>query len=209
MIDVFSVDFKLVDFANFIQSFSQCFDFIFQSLHDFFSVIENNLIYVIPLFSFLILGVVYWILWLILEVAPSAGGSSFGNPYKVFANPNRSIETKLPLWSGIGSKLLRNHDREKQRKAFEDQRAQEAYEKIVEEQAALENKRKLHAANQAKADEYFANNPNRTKVSIDGMEFFNGSDWYKKHYGRSAAYRHFDSPTEPDDPNVSIEVEDD
>lgn len=202
-------DFFTSDADGFFVGLGNCLTFIYQSLQGLFSVISSRAIYYIPLFLFLLLGVVYWVLWLILEVAPGAGGSAFGSPYKSYANPNRSIETKLPLWSGIGSKLLRNHDRAKQRKALEDQRAQEAYEKIVEEQAALENKRKLHAENQAKADEYFANNPSRTKISIDGMEFFNGSDWYKKHYGRSAAYRHFDSPTEPDDPNVSIEVEDD
>lgn len=178
-------------FQSFVSGFRECFSFLMNTLHGLIDVIRAYPIFFMPLFLLMLLGVAFWVGWLIMEVAPNAGGTEFQNPYKVFSNPsrvfsnpNRQFGTKMPFWSSLGRGLMWKHEQEKQRRKIENQRAQEAYEKIAEEQEALESKHKLHAVNQAKADEYFRNNPNRTKVTIDGMEFFNGEDWYKKKYGK-------------------------
>lgn len=126
-----------------------------------------------------------------MESAQYVGGSNYANPNRQFgrmANPNRQYETKMPLWSAIGRNAIYNHNQEKKQREREDALANEAYEKIVEEQKALENKHRIHEANQAKANAYFNNNPHAFKINIDGETFWR-KDWEKYRWDKDGLLR--------------------
>ncbi len=100
-------------FTGFLQNFDKCFSFLTNSLNGLINVIRSYPLFFIPLFLFLLLGVAFWVGWVILEASNYASGSEFANPYRYFsnpnkfiANPNRQFETKMPLWSSLGRSAL-------------------------------------------------------------------------------------------------------
>lgn len=80
--------------------------------------------------------------------------------------------------------FINNYKKKRRQKEIENMKAQEAYERIVEEQAALEDSHRLYSENQQKAVEFFKHNPGRYKVTIDKMDFYNDDKvpWYMKTY---------------------------
>lgn len=163
---------------------TQAFNFIFDTLQQLFSAIFKNWLFFVPLFLFLLLSVMYFVGWVIMESSQYAGGSPFANPNRQFgrmANPNRQYETNMPLWSALGRRVIRNRNKDKERRERENALANEAYEKIVEEQEALQNKHRLHDANQLKANKYFSKNPHAFKINIDGETFWHDG-WENKNW---------------------------
>lgn len=160
-------------FQSFIGSFKQAFTFIIEALHGLIEVIKANPLYFVPLFLVALLAVAFWVGWLIMEVAPNASGTPYGNPYGYFANPNKQFETKMPNVTSLGRHIVREHERKKR----EQQKIQDATDRLEIQSA-------LYRQNKIKADEYFRNNPNAFKINIDGQTFWR-EDWEKKHYGKS------------------------
>lgn len=195
--------FSFEAFKSFLQSFKNCFDFLTNSLNGLINVIRSYPLFFIPLFLFLLLGVAFWVGWLILEASNYAGGSEFANPYKSFANPNRFIanpnrqfETKMPLWSSLGRSALWRYRQNK----------------IQAERQA--EKDKIIALNQKKADEFFAYNPYSYRLNIDGYTFwregFEHKRWDKD--GKMRYVTHFkmvDGEMIPDSVSVSTTEYDD
>lgn len=158
--------FSSADFQYFIASFKSCFSFIMNTLHGLIDIIRAYPLFFMTLFLLMLLGVAFWVCWLIMEVAPNAGGSEFQNPYKafsnpsrVFANPNRQFDTKMPLWSSVGLGLIRRHKQNKYN----------------------EQKAKIEAVNQKKADEFFRRNPNYFRLHIDGKTYLR-KNFEKRNY---------------------------
>lgn len=149
---------------------TQAFDFIFDTLQQLFSAIFKNWLFFVPLFLFLLLSVMYFVGWVIMESSQYAGGSPFANPNRQFgrmANPNRQYETNMPLWSALGKKAIwkhRQNQREQERQAIE-------------------------TANSKLAEEFFYNNPNAYKINIDGKTFWR-TDWQKHRWDKDGRMRH-------------------
>lgn len=154
-------------FQSFIGSFKQAFAFIIEALHGLIEVIKANPLYFVPLFLVALLAVAFWVGWLIMEVAPNASGTEFGNPYAFFANPNKQFDTKMPNVTSLGRHIV--HERERHKR--EQQKIQDAIE------------------NKIKADEYFHNNPNAFKINIDGQTFWR-EDWEKHRWDKDGRMRH-------------------
>lgn len=149
---------------------TQAFNFIFDTLQQLFSAIFKNWLFFVPLFLFLLLSVMYFVGWLIMESSQYAGGSPFANPNRQFgrmANPNRQYETNMPLWSALGKKAIwkyRQNQREQERQAIE-------------------------TANSKLADEFFHNNPNAYRINIDGKTFWR-DDWQNHRWDKDGRMRH-------------------
>lgn len=149
---------------------TQGFDFIFNTLKQLFSAIFQNWLFFVPLFLILLLTVMYFVGWLILEASQYADGGRFGNPNRQFgrmANPNRQYETNMPLWTAIGRNAIYKH-KQNQRK---------------QEQQVIES------ANAKLAEEFFHNNPNAYRINIDGKTFWRG-DWQKHRWDKDGRMRH-------------------
>ncbi len=160
-------------FQSFVGSFKQAFSFIIEALHGLIVVIKANPLYFVPLFLVALLAVAFWVGWLIMEVSPNASGTSYGNPYGFFANPNKQFDTKMPNVTSLGRHIVRAHEWHR----IEHQKIQDATDRLEIQSA-------LYRQNKIKADEYFHNNPNAFKINIDGQTFWR-EDWEKKHYGKS------------------------
>lgn len=154
-------------FQSFVGSFKQAFSFIIEALHGLIEVIKANPLYFVPLFLLALLAVAFWVGWLIMEVAPNASGTPYGNPYGYFANPNKQFDTKMPNITSLGRHIVREHARHKR----EQQKIQDAID------------------NKIKADEYFHNNPNAFKINIDGQTFWR-EDWEKYRWDKDGRMRH-------------------
>ena len=63
----------------------------------------------------------------------------------------------------------------KKQKEKEDEAAQFAYEKIVEEQEALQNKHLMYDKYKPMAENYFKNYPYSHSVNINGVTYFNAN----------------------------------
>lgn len=149
---------------------TQAFNFIFDTLQQLFSAIFKNWLFFVPLFLFLLLSVMYFVGWVIMESSQYAGGSPFANPNRQFgrmANPNRQYETNMPLWSALGRRAVWKHNQNKRE----------------QEKQAIEN------ANSKLADEFFHNNPNAYKINIDGKIFWR-TDWQKHRWDKDGRMRH-------------------
>lgn len=149
---------------------TQAFNFIFDTLQQLFSAIFKNWLFFVPLFLFLLLSVMYFVGWLIMESSQYSVGSPFANPNRQFgrmANPNRQYETNMPLWSALGKKAIwkhRQNQREQERQAIE-------------------------TANSKLVEEFFHNNPNAYKINIDGKIFWR-TDWQKHRWDKDGRMRH-------------------
>lgn len=146
------------------------FIFIYDTLKQFFSVIFSRWLFWFPMLAILLLGLGYVAVWLVLETTNYTHGSNYANPNRQFgrmANPNRQYETKMPLWSAIGQKMIRQHNQK--------QREQE--------------KQAVEAANSKLAEEFFHNNPNAYKINIDGRTFWR-EGWQKHRWDKDGRMRH-------------------
>ena len=80
----------------------------------------------------------------------------------------------------------------KKQKEKEDEAAQAAYEKIVEEQESLQHKHELYNRYKPMADTYFNNYPFRHSVNIDGVTYFNPDSKSFKHFKHSSNSQSYD-----------------
>lgn len=168
-------------FQSFIGSFKQAFAFIIEALHGLIEVIKSNPLYFVPLFLVALLAVAFWVGWLIMEVAPNAPGTSYGNPYGYFANPNKQFDTKMPNVTSLGRRLLSKRKQE-------------------QIQAQKEISRQT---NQRLADNFFKVNPKMSFYKTSsGQVFYNRNFLAKKNGYKGSSSRRID-------PRISVEVDDD
>lgn len=177
------------DAFNATWTISKAYRFILEVIKGLFSVIFEHWLFFVPMFLILLLSVMGFVMWLIMESAQYAGGSVYANPNRQFgrlANPNRQYETKMPFWLGLIFNQIRKHERavkeaEKQ-KQLNDRLEQRAQEKAARElkadvrEAQRKHREEMRAftdsLNYEKAEIYFSNNPNAIKINIDGKTFW-------------------------------------
>lgn len=185
-----------ISVSQFLDDLTVGLRFFLNTVQSFFTdvVFTKPLLYV-PLILFLLLGVLGFVGWLIMESAQYSGGSSFASPYKFFANPNRQYETKMPLWTSFGLSWFRKRDNAKREK----EKVQDALDRIEIQSA-------IYRQNKAKADEYFRNNPNSFKINIDGTSFWR-EDWEKQHWGykNKSAYSKLGYSRADDEPSYDLD----
>lgn len=180
------------DWSIFDNSIVPAFQFIFTTIQQLFSAIFKQRFIFIPLFLILLLSVMGFVGWLIMESAQYVGGSNYANPNRQFgrmANPNRQYETKMPLWSSIIMNAMRKYDKNQKQKEQDLEREKAMYEKLVKKDWEDQMKRQRDNANRLKADEYFKNNPNAFKINIDGVTFWR-NDWEKHRWDKDGRMRH-------------------
>lgn len=152
--------------------------------------IESNPLLFTATIIFLTLSLVLLFGSLIISIAPSVFGKSYSKSYlEKYPNPNNvySRFSKNGLIYTAYDVLLKR----KKQKEKEDEAAQAAYEKVVEEQEALQHKHELYNRYKPMADTYFNNYPFRHSVNIDGVTYFNpDSKSFKqfKHSSNSQSY---------------------
>ena len=118
-------------------------------------------------------------------------GKSYSNSYIAkYPNPNNiySRFSKNGLIYTAYDVLLKR----KKQKEKEDEAAQAVYEKIVEEQEALQHKHELYNRYKPMADTYFNNYPFRYSVNIDGVTYFNPDSKSFKQFKHSSNSESFD-----------------
>ncbi len=164
---------------------TQAFYFIFDTLQQLFSAIFKNWLFFVPLFLFLLLSMMYFVGWVIMESSQYAGGSPFANPNRQFgrmANPNRQYETNMPLWSSILKNSMRKYVKNQNQKEQDFEREKAMYEKLQKKSLDESLKRQEIERNQLKATEYFKHNPHAFKINIDGHTFWRdgweSTDWH-------------------------------
>lgn len=152
--------------------------------------IESNSLLFTATIIFLTLSLVLLFGLLIISISNSVFGKSYSKSYlEKYPNPNNvySRFSKNGLIYTAYDVLLKR----KKQKEKEDEAAQAAYEKVVEEQEALQHKHELYNRYKPMADTYFNNYPFRHSVNIDGVTYFNpDSKSFKqfKHSSNSQSY---------------------
>lgn len=176
-------DFSFDSLQSFLTSWRSAITWLFQCIVGVFDVIKSSPLYYMPLFLVCIIGIVGGIALLIFDVSNRGYSQHHTSPLK-----NEYLGGRLSYGyinsSPLFPTFINNYKKKKRQKAIVDIKAQEAYERIVEEQAALEDSHRLYSENQLKALEFFKHNPGRYKVTIDKMDFYNDEKgpWYLKTY---------------------------
>ena len=194
-------DFSYEVLQSFFASLRSALSWLGDCISGVFDVVKSSPLYYMPLLLITIIGIVGGIALLVFDVSDRAyiqdigfhGKFTFLNLYGKFTSLNPYGYYSRYDTSPLGSMLIGNYKKRKQQRDYENKLAQEAYEKVVEEQELLQNRHRLEENEKQRrlllgslADEYFENNPNRTKISIEGMEFFNNirEPWYQKNMAR-------------------------
>lgn len=176
-------DFSFDSLQSFLTSWRSAITWLFQCIVGVFDVIKSSPLYYIPLLLVCIIGIVGGIALLIFDI------SDRGYSQNLFSSLKNEYLGNRLNYGYINSSpffptFINNYKKRKRQQEIENQKAQEAYERVVEEQAALENGHRLYIENQKKAAEFFKHNPGRYKVTIDKMDFYNDdkAPWYMKKY---------------------------
>lgn len=162
----------IVDVNSILNNLKSAYTWLFDVFSNLWATISNNPLLMTATMIFIILTAVSVFGLLIVAIAPSAFGKFYSNSFiEKYPNPNNvySRFSKNGLIYTAYDVLLKR----KKQKDKEDEAAQIAYEKIVEEQEALQNKHKLYERYKPMADIYFKNYPFRYSVTIDGINYFN------------------------------------
>lgn len=153
--------------------------------------IESNPLLFTVVIIFLILSLVLLFGLLIISISNSSFGKSYSKSYlEKYPNPN-SVYSRFSknglIYTAYDVLMKRKKQKEK-----EDEAAQVAYEKIVEEQEALQHKHELYNRYKPMADTYFNNYPFRYNVQIDGITFFNPDSKSFKQFKNSSNSQSYD-----------------
>ena len=180
----------IVDVNSILNNLKTAYTWLFDVFTNLWATISNNPLLMTATMIFIVLTAVSVFGLLIVSIAPAVSGKSYSNSYlEKYPNPNnvysRFSKNGL-IYTAYDVLLKRKKQKEKEYEA-----AQAAYEKIVEEQEALQNKHELYNRYKPMADTYFNNYPFRHSVNIDGVTYYNlDSKSFKqfKHSSNSESY---------------------
>lgn len=162
----------IVDVNSILYNLKTAYTWLFGVMSNLWSTISNNPLLMTATMIFIVLTACSVLGLLIVSISPAVYGKSYSNSYIAkYPNPNNiySRFSKNGLIYTAYDVLLKR----KKQKEKEDEAAQAAYDKIVEEQEALQHKHELYNRYKPMADTYFKNYPFRYNVQIDGITYFN------------------------------------
>lgn len=162
----------IVDVNSILNNLKTAYTWLFGVMSNLWSTISNNPLLMTATMIFIVLTACSVLGLLIVSISSAVYGKSYSNSYIAnYPNPNNiySRFSKNGLIYTAYDVLLKR----KKQKEKEDEAAQAAYEKIVEEQEALQHKHELYNRYKPMADTYFKNYPFRYNVQIDGITYFN------------------------------------
>lgn len=181
----------IVDVNSILNNLKTAYTWLFDVFKNLWATISNNPLLMTATMIFIVLTAVSVFGLLIVSIAPAVSGKSYSNIYlEKYPNPNNvySRFSKNGLIYTAYDVLLKR----KKQKEKEDEAAQAAYEKIVEEQEALQHKHELYNRYKPMADTYFNNYPFRHSVNIDGVTYFNPDSKSFKRFKHSSNSQSFD-----------------
>lgn len=164
----------IVDVHSILNNLKTAYTWLFGVMSNLWSTISNNPLLMTTTMIFIVLTACSVIGLLIVFIAPAVYGKSYSNSYLAkYPNPNNvySRFSKNGLIYTAYDVLLKR----KKQKEKEDEAAQAAYEKIVEEQEALQNKHLMYDKYKPMAENYFKNYPYSHSVNINGVTYFNAN----------------------------------
>lgn len=164
----------IVDVNSILNNLKTAYTWLFGVMANLWTTISNNPLLMTATMIFIILTACSVIGLLIVSIAPAVYGKSYSNSYLAkYPNPNNiySRFSKNGLIYTAYDVLLKR----KKQKEKEDEAAQAAYEKIVEEQEALQHKHELYNRYKPMAENYFKNYPYSHSVYINGVTYFNAN----------------------------------
>ena len=164
----------IIDVHNILDNLKNAYIWLYDVMSDLWATIYNNPLLMTVTIIFLVLTSCSVIGLLIVSIAPAVYGKSYSNSYLAkYPNPNNvySRFSKNGLIYTAYDVLLKR----KKQKEKEDEAAQFAYEKIVEEQEALQHKHELYNRYKPMAENYFKNYPYSHSVNINGVTYFNAN----------------------------------
>ncbi len=165
---------NIVDANNILQNLKTAYTWLFGVMSNLWTTISNNPLLMTATMIFIVLTACSVLGFLIVSIAPAVYGKSYSNSYLAkYPNPNNvySRFSKNGLIYTAYDVLLKR----KKQKEKEDEAAQFAYEKIVEEQEALQHKHELYNRYKPMAENYFKNYPYSHSVNINGVTYFNAN----------------------------------
>lgn len=165
---------NIVDANNILQNLKTAYTWLFGVMSNLWTTISNNPLLMTATMIFIVLTACSVLGLLIVSIAPAVYGKSYSNSYLFkYPNPNNvySRFSKNGLIYTAYDVLLKR----KKQKEKEDEAAQAAYEKIVEEQEALQNKHLMYDKYKPMAENYFKNYPYSHSVNINGVTYFNAN----------------------------------
>ena len=179
-------DFSYEVLQSFLASLRSALSWLGDCISGVFKVVKSSPLYYMPLLLITVIGIVGGIVLLIFNVSDRSYSQDIGSHWKLSSLSSYGYYSRYDT-SPLGSMLIVNYKKRKRQREYENKLAQEAYEKVVEEQEALESQHRLYSENQKKAAEFFKHNPGRYKVTIDKMDFYNDDKvpWYMKKYSYS------------------------
>lgn len=164
----------IVDVNSILNNLKTAYTWLFGVMSNLWTTISNNPLLMTATMIFIILTACSVLGLLIVSISPAAYGKSYSNSYlEKYPNPNNvySRFSKNGLIYTAYDVLLKR----KKQKEKEDEAAQAAYEKIVEEQEALQNKHLMYDKYKPMAENYFKNYPYSHSVNINGVTYFNAN----------------------------------
>lgn len=164
----------IVDVNSILNNLKTAYTWLFGVMSNLWTTISNNPLLMTATMIFIILTACSVLGLLIVSIAPAVYGKSYSNSYLAkYPNPNNvySRFSKNGLIYTAYDVLLKR----KKQKEKEDEAAQAAYEKIVEEQEALQNKHLMYDKYKPMAENYFKNYPYSHSVNINGVTYFNAN----------------------------------
>lgn len=182
---------NIIDVKNVLDNLRSAYTWLYDVMSELWATIYNNPLLMTATIIFLVLTSCSVIGLLIVSIAPAVYGKSYSNSYLAkYPNPNNiySRFSKNGLIYTAYDVLLKR----KKQKEKEDEAAQAAYEKVVEEQEALQHKHELYNRYKPMADIYFNNYPFRYSVNIDGVTYFNPDSKSFKRFKNSSKNVSFD-----------------
>lgn len=181
----------IIDVHNILNNLKNAYIWLYDVMSNLWATIYNNPLLMTVTIIFLVLTSCSVLGLLIVSIAPSVYGKSYSNSFfEKYPNPNKiySRFSKNGLIYTAYDVLLKR----KKQKEKEDEAAQAAYEKIVEEQEALQHKHELYNRYKPMADTYFKNYPFRHSVNIDGVTYFNPDSKSFKQFKNSSNSQSYD-----------------
>lgn len=181
----------IVDVNSILNNLKTAYTWLFDVFTNLWATISNNPLLMTATMIFIVLTAASVFGLLIVSIAPAVYGKSYSNSYlSKYPNPNNvySRFSKNGLIYTVYDVLLKR----KKQKEKEDEAAQAAYEKVVEEQEALQHKHELYNRYKPMADTYFNNYPFRHSVNIDGVTYFNPDSKSFKQFKNSSKNVSFD-----------------
>lgn len=161
-----------IEVDRILTALKSAYIWLFSVFSGFWNTIQSNAFLMTVTMIFLILSAASLIGFLIVTIAPASFGKSYAQSFFAkYPNPNH-IYSQFSK-SGLIYQMYDIFLKRKDKKQRENEAAQAAYEKVAEEQAALENKRLMYDMYKPMAENYFKNYPYSHSVNINGVTYFN------------------------------------